>query len=352
MPLQDKAARLVNYRGAETPASFGDTTAELRALLEGSALYDMRWQAKLVLSGEDRVRWLNGMVTNNVRDLPLGRGVYSFLLTAQGRIQADLMSYNRGDHLLVTSERQQTPAIVEIFDRYIIMDDVEVGDISDQLSSVGIAGPKAAEALAKAGIAASQLDPGEVVDTSWHDIGISIARSALPNMDGYEIWLAPPNLDRLWEALVAAGAMPVGSDALELYRIARGVPRFGLDLRSRDLPQETEQGHALNFSKGCYIGQEIVERIRSRAIVHRTFAGFEITPAPDASAESAVPAPGTKVRAVDKDMGEITSAARIPFPSGERILALGYLRREAAAPGTSAEIGGHRAIVQTLPFSE
>ena len=110
----------------------------------------------------------------------------------------------------------------------------------------------------------------------WRELGISIARSMQPQMDGYEIWVAPENVDKVWDALAQAGATLVGTDALELYRIARGVPRYGVDLRERDLPQETGQQHALNFSKGCYIGQEIVERIRARGNVHRAFVGFEV----------------------------------------------------------------------------
>ena len=117
--------------------------------MEGCGLYDMSWQAKLVLTGEDRVRWLNGMVTNNVRDLAVGHGVYCFMLTAQGRIVADMVAYNRGDYLLVTSDRAQTQAIMEMFERYIIMDDVEVADISDKLSAVGVAGPQAASHFAE-----------------------------------------------------------------------------------------------------------------------------------------------------------------------------------------------------------
>src|SRR5208283_3459976 len=161
MTLQDKltanGAVPGTYRGGDTPASFGNPAAEFRALYEGCGLYDMSWQAKLVLSGEDRVRWLNGMVTNNVRDLAVGHGVYNFVLTAQGRIVADLVAYNRGDFLLVTSDRAQGAAITEIFDRYIIMDDVEVADISDKLSAVGVAGPQAANTLQKAGIEIPQL---------------------------------------------------------------------------------------------------------------------------------------------------------------------------------------------------
>ncbi len=149
--LAASGARFGSYRGADTPASFGDTAAEFRALLQGCAIVDMRWQAKLVLTGEDRVRWLNGMVTNNVRDLAPGHGDYSFLLNAQGRIQGDLVSYNRGDYLLVTTDREQAPAIAAIFDRYIIMDDVEVADISDKLATIGVAGPKARAGAVRCG---------------------------------------------------------------------------------------------------------------------------------------------------------------------------------------------------------
>ncbi len=304
----------------------------------------MSWQAKLVLSGEDRVRWLNGMVTNNVRDLAPGHGVYSFLLNAQGRIQGDLVAYNRGDYLLVTTDREQAPAIAAIFDRYIIMDDVEVADVSDKLRTVGIAGPKAADMLSRVGIEVAQLEAGRVIDTVWRNIGISVARSAQPQMDGYEIWFSTENADQVWDALASAGSTPVGSESLDLYRIAKAVPRFGVDLRERDLPQETGQQYALNFAKGCYIGQEIVERIHARGNVHRTFTGFELQGEP--------PQPGTKVRAGDKDVGEITSAARIPFPSGERTLALGYLRRELAAPGTTVQVGEQSGTVATLPFPE
>jgi aminomethyltransferase len=341
--LTAAGARLGAYRGAETAATFGDTAAEFRALLEGAGLYDMSWQAKLVLSGEDRVRWLNGMVTNNVRDLALNRGVYSFVLNPQGRNQGDLVSYNRGEYLLVTTEYEIAPKLKEIFDRYIIMDDVEVEAISDKLGAIGMAGPEAAAILGAAGIDIPHLEAGQVFDLVWREIGISVARSVIPQVDGYEIWSTPENLEKVWDALVAAGAKPVGSDALELYRIARGVPRYGVDLRERDLPQETGQHHALNFAKGCYVGQEIVERIRSRGNVHRSLVGFEV--------EGQPPAPGSQVLAEGKQVGEITSAARVPFPAGERSLALGYIRREFSEQGTAVHVGEQEATVKTLPFA-
>ena len=346
MTLQEKltaaGARLAPYRGAETAASFGDTAGEFRALLEGAAVFDCGWQAKLVLSGEDRVRWLNGMVTNNIRDLALNHGNYSFVLNPQGRNLADLTAYNRGDYLLVTTDHEQAPRLKQLFDQYIIMDDVEVEDISDKLATIGVAGPKALEILRAAGIDVTALAAGEVSDPVWQGVGLSIALSALPQMNGYEICSTVENLDRLWDALIAAGAKPAGSEALELYRIARGVPRYGIDLRERDLPQETGQQHVLNFAKGCYVGQEIVERIRSRGNVHRIFVGLEV--------EGDAPTAGEKIIADEKQVGEITSAARVPFPAGDRTLALGYIRREFAEPGTKVTLGERAATVRALPF--
>ena len=332
-------AQFGSYRGAETPGSFGNTAAEFHALLDGCAVFDLGWQAKLLISGKDRTRWLNGMITNNIRDLAAGRGVYAFKLTPQGHNEGDLTAYNRGETLILTTDREQLSKLQPLLQRYIIMDKVELEDISEKLSSIGIAGPMAAETLAKAGIDAAQLEPGQVIDVDWNEIGISIARNTHPRMDGYEVWLASENVEKLWDRLVSAGAKPVGSDALEMYRIARGVPRYGVDLRERDLPQETGQEHALNFSKGCYIGQEIVERIRARGNVHRTLIGFDVQGEP--------PHPGTKIRANDKDMGEITSSTRLP--NGHSI-AIGYLRKEVATPGTEVKIGEQSATVKTLPF--
>ena len=336
------ATRLASYRGAESTANFGNTATEFRALLAGAAVFDMSWQAKLIFSGRDRVRWMNGMVTNNIRDLAVGHGVYCFLLTPQGHNQGDLVAYNRGDYLLATTDLEQAPKITATLQRYIIMDQVEIADISDKLSTVGLAGPKAAETLAQAEIDAAQLEAGQVVDLDWRGLGISVARSAHPLMDAYEVWVARENVEKVREGLIASEATPVGSDAVEMFRIVRGVPRYGVDLRERDLPQETNQQHALNFTKGCYIGQEIVERIRARGNVHRTFLGFEV--------EGDPPQAGTKIRSNDKDVGEITSAARMTFPGGLRTLALGYLRREVAAPDTVVQVGEQSARVRALPF--
>src|ERR1700681_828845 len=134
------AAAVSEYRGATTAARFGDPHAEFATLRSGCAVYDLGFRAKISLTGADRVRWLNGMVTNNIRDLAAGSGIYAFLLNPQGHILGDLYAYNRGESLLVDTGQSQVEKILAVFDKYIIMDDVEIANVGDQLTAVGIAG--------------------------------------------------------------------------------------------------------------------------------------------------------------------------------------------------------------------
>jgi folate-binding protein YgfZ len=325
-------------------ADCGDVRAEFQALVSGSGVYDLSLRAKVLLTGSDRVRWLNGMVTNNIRDLEPGRGGYAFLLNPQGHILGDLYAYNREESLLVDTDQGQLEKILAVFDKYIIMDDVEVTNISDQLTAIGIAGPKSKEMLQATGLPVPELEPLQFVETTWQQIGVTLVRGDNPIVESFELWLAPGNAEKVYKALVSGGAKPVGITALDVLRIAAGIPRYGVDIRERDLPQETEQERALNFSKGCYVGQEIVERIRSRGQVRRKFTGFEI--------EGQLPAAGSKIQVDGKDVGEITSAAALPVAGGERRLALGYIRREVAMPGKPVETGGGGATVANLPFAE
>lgn len=336
------------YRGATTAARFNDPQAEFAALRSSCGVYDLGFRAKIALAGGDRVRWLNGMVTNNVRDLQPGHGVYAFLLNPQGHILADLYAYNRGDSITVDTDRGQIEKILSTFDHYIIMDDVEVKDISGQVTALGIAGPKAREVLAAAGVAIPDLKPSELGEAkctcNCDCVSCTVVRGDDPAIESYELWLSPSEVKKTWDSLVQHGATPVGSEALELWRIASGVPLFGVDIRERDLPQETEQARALNFNKGCYVGQEIVERIRSRGAVHRKFSGFLV--------DSELPATGAKIVSGEKEVGEVTSAASINFGSGPRTVALGYIRREVGTPGRELMIGAARATVIQSPVSE
>jgi len=354
------------YRGAWTVSRFGDPQAEFVALRDSCAVYDLGYRAKISLTGGDRVRWLNGMITNNIRDLAAGQGVYGFLLNPQGHILGDLYAYNRGQSITVDTDLSQVERLLAVFDHYIIMDDVEVTRLfppdegvrgsTDQgaadapfpreVTALGIAGPKARDVMGKAGMEIPDLGPLQLreiqCNSEFGSVDYTVVRTD-EGTESYEIWLASEHVRPLWKALVTAGAAPIGFEALELHRMVAGIPRYGVDIRERDLPQETEQARALNFNKGCYIGQEIVERIRSRGAVHRKFSGFLAEGGGEAIA------PATKIVAGEKEVGEITSVATIRAGRAAKRVALGYIRREVGTPGREVLIAGVKAQVIPLP---
>jgi folate-binding protein YgfZ len=339
-----------DYLGATTTARFTNTQAEFSALVNGCGVYDLGFRAWISLTGGDRVRWMNGMVTNNIRDLAVGYGVYAFLLNPQGRILGDMYVFNQGEKLIVETDRSQVEKIIATFDHYIIMDDVELTNISEKQTALGLTGPDARAILNKAGIEVRNLDPLQMITPQCNcDCGCVQCSVILGDttQEAYEIWLAPQDVYQTWQALIAAGATPVGSEVLEMQRIVAGTPLYGVDIRERDLPQETEQARALNFNKGCYVGQEIVERIRSRGNVHRKFAGF-------AAEGAAAVAAGDKIVSVEKsgekEVGEVTSVAVLDSASGQQTVALGYIRREVGVPGREVTIGSVKAAVVQLPL--
>jgi folate-binding protein YgfZ len=354
-PLQDalrgqsanQPVRESENRGATTATLFSNVHEEFSALLNGCGVYDLGLRGRISLTGSDRVRWLNGMVTNNIRDLAAGSGVYAFLLNPQGRILGDMTVYNPGEALMVETDRSQVEKIIATFDHYIIMDDVEVTNVSEQETALGLAGPKSRAILNAAGIEVPELKPLQMItpkcDCDCGCVECTVVRGEDARRQSYEIWLAPKDVYKTWNALLAAGATAVGSEALEMQRIAAGIPLYGVDIRERDLPQETEQMRALNFNKGCYVGQEIVERIRSRGNVHRKFTGFLLEGAAAIST-------GEKIVSGEKEVGEVTSVAVLRTPSGERTLALGYIRREVGVPGHEVTISALKATVIQLPL--
>jgi folate-binding protein YgfZ len=339
--LQAPEARMGTYNGAETALSFGDPTAEVAALRSGCGVFALAWRSRINVSGKDRVRWLHNMVTNNVRDLPLNHGNYNFVLNAQGRIVGDIYIYNRGESFALATDTTQVEALTNAMKRFIIMDRVELTNPGGDSVSIGICGPKAESVLSNAGINASGMQPLEVRDVGVASIAAALIRGPEQKPDWFELWVDANEAQGVWNLMVKAGAKPVGTEALEIWRVLHGIPSYGQDIRDRDLPQETEQPQALNFTKGCYIGQEIVERIRSRGQVHRKFTGFAFG--------DTVPAPG-KYDFEGRALAEITTLARVPTEQGPRNIGLGYVRREAVAAGPKIALDGVDATVVDLPF--
>jgi folate-binding protein YgfZ len=264
---------LEELAGALSFPVFSVLSRELAALVEGAGVFDLGYRGQIAVGSTDRLRWLNGMLTNNVQGLAESAGNYSFVLNAQGRIQGDCDAYRMADHLLVVTDRSQIPALMAHFDRFIIMDDVALEDISATRTALGLAGPLAPQLLAALGVSfpnpaapPATADALSLLETRICGVPVQLTGQWTGGCPGqsprFELWCANENVRMLWDVLLAAGAIPCGLGAVETLRVLEGIPRYGVDITSRDLPQETSQTRALHFSKGCYLGQEIVERVR------------------------------------------------------------------------------------------
>jgi len=315
------------FRGAITPCQLDEREREIEALAYGAAAHDLGWMRRVEVHGEDRFRWLSGMVTNTVKDLAPDGGAWNLVLNAQGRIQGDLWVWRDGDELELEMEAGQYEKLLAHLDHFIIMDDVELVPAEDD-TALGLVGPKAVDIFARLGFPALET-PLTQKRVEWTGYSLRLRRSYGALAPHYEIRMAAAALKPVWEALLAEGATPAGTAALNAFRIAEGIPVYGIDMVERDLPQETSQMRTLNFNKGCYLGQEIVERIRSRATVHRHLRQLELTgPVPASGAELAMEGAPTEN---GKAPGHITSAAKLELSPGTRVLALAMMRAEAEA---------------------
>jgi aminomethyltransferase len=317
--------------------------AQLTALLKGTGVAPLDGIGWIRVTGDDRVRWLNGMTTNSIQQLAPGESNYNFFLSAQGRIQGDAVALALDNRILLGTAKDRVPALMELLDRFIIMDDVELADHPS--AGILVVGPTAALALAGIGIETSGLEPLHFTAMDdWRGHKVTVIHAHSPLVPRFELWSESSGaIDALTDALTTTDATAVNSEALNHLRILEGTPLYGVDIRDKELPQETNQTRALHFAKGCYLGQEIVERIRSRGNVHRTFHAFELT--------GDLPQPGAILTAESKPVGELTSVATIPLASGPIVLALGYIRREALERHSAITSPGGTAVPIETPLS-
>ncbi len=319
---------------------------QLAALLQNAGISRLDQTGWIRVTGEDRVRWLNGMVTNTIQQLQDGEGNYNFLLSVQGRIQGDATIFVEPDALLIETAASQVPNLVPLLDRFIIMDDVELADATGSRSGLLIAGPRAASLLTKIGLNVEDFGTFQRRSMPWNSAEISVIHTYSPLVPRFELWADANTATKLFEALRSAGGVSCEAQSLEWLRILEGTPLYDTDIRDRELPQETGQTRALHFAKGCYLGQEIVERIRSRGNVHRAFSAFRL--------DGELPVVGATLETDSKQVGELTSVAAIPLPTnGGTVvqLGLGYIRREALDRGIPIHYAGGVAVPVSLPFS-
>jgi tRNA-modifying protein YgfZ len=330
------------------PPGAAPLTEGYAALRESAAWCDVSARGRIVVRGDDRARLLHAMTTNDVQHLAPGQGCYAFFLNAQGRILADVDIFCFPDRLLLDTEPETRTKVYEHLDRYIIADDVTLEDVTDQTGSISLEGPTAGAVLEQLGLTLpagfGANSAGEKVGEKLEDTIVARLDTPSPGSPGPNARRAPSFLlivpvgskEILTAQLAAAGVPEAQPQDARTVRIEQGRPRYGEEITERYLVQETGQLHAVSFSKGCYLGQEIVERVRSRAQIHRVLRRLEIDTAQPLTL-------GSKLRSGDADAGEIASAAFSPALG--KTAALAYVRTAVAEPGTDLTLDGTIARV-------
>ncbi len=339
-------ARFASVRGRLVPERFGTVEDECATVRTAAGVVDRSDLGYLTASGGDAQRFLQGMVSNEVAALAPGQGTYALHLNTQGHIVADFYLLAMPDHFLLETARNRVDALRAGLERYIVADDVELADRSDQFAALSVEGPAAGRLLTAAGAATL---PGKEFSHVRVQLGapVLVVRLSETGEEGYRLIFLVEYAQNIWDALTAqqqaVAWKPVGHAALNILRTEAGLPWYGIDMDERTLPPEAGlEQRALSYTKGCYIGQEIIERIRSRGRVNRRLTGLWL------SGES-LPAAGTKLFHNDKAVGTVTTA--VHSPTLKRAIGLGYVRREHLEPGTRLRVeSGGTVEVAELPF--
>ncbi len=332
--LEEIGARFTEVNGMEVVQYFGDPMAEYAALCESGGLLDLSFRGRLCLGGTERKRFLHGQVTNNVNDLKAGQGCYAALTTAKGKMQSDLNIYCLPDELLLDFEPGLSTVVMQRLEKYIIADDVQVAEVGSHYGMLSVQGPKAESIIANAGLGlelpASALSFTSAKESAGNEV--YCMNQPRGRNTGFDLFVPALKLGEAAAKLLAsaqsAGGRACGWEALEMVRIEAGLPRFGADMDETNLPPETGiENRAISYSKGCYIGQEVIARIRTYGQVSKTLRRLTL-----AGDLKALPKKGDKLCHGGKDAGYITSA--LASPAFKANIALGYVRREYQQPGT------------------
>jgi folate-binding protein YgfZ len=313
-----------------------------------AARLDRPERGRIVVSGADRASYLHGLLTNDVASLKAGQGCYAAYLTAQGRMIADLFVYELGDVILLTVPRAETASVLAKLDQFIFSEDVQLGDATDAFVTTAVIGPDAAPIVS--GITGLDADTVATLPEHGNRRGqfagqaVIVTRITDAGEAGYDLYVDTSCADALREALGSAGVPELDASTAEAIRIEAGVPRFGHDMDQETIPLEAGiESRAISFTKGCYVGQEVIIRVmhRGHGRVAKKLVGLRCEGA-------TVPAAGALVTAEGRDIGHVTSAAHSPALGVP--IALAYLHRDFLAPGIAVSIDNQPAFVSALPF--
>lgn len=315
---QARGANFGELFGAEIVLRYGDVPGEYRAARERAGVFDASARPILRLVGEDRVTFLQGMVTNDVVGLATGATTYVAMLTAKGAMVADGRVWKREKDLLIDVEPGHFAKVKEFLEKYLISEDAELQDASGEWAVLSVVGPAAKDAVPE---------------------GVEV--SPQPMLGAIDVLVPRETLQQTFEAIVSRGATPIGFEALEILRVEAGVPRYGADMEDSTIPLEANLERAIHYNKGCYIGQEVIARATFRGHMNRKLTGLVL--------DGEAPPSKTELRVGEKKIGWVTTVVR--SPAHEKPIALGYVHRNHLEPGTELALAsGGVARVTPLPF--
>jgi folate-binding protein YgfZ len=331
-----------HFGGAANRGDFGDWLAEYRAARETVALIDKNYRAYLRFSGPDRVRYLNAILTNNIKDLAAGDGIVSLFLNPQGRIQAEIETYATAESLFCVSHAMIRETLVPALDKFIIMDDVTLTDETETIGTLALEGPGAAEVVKRlTSFDIATLSELRFQETSVAGISCGLTKRSPGGVAAAEFLTTREDLPRLWqtlrEAVETVGGRAMGYQALNALRLEQGIPWFGYDFGDKQIPHEAGLEHShISYTKGCYTGQEIVERVRSRGQVNRARVLVKFD-------TNEPPAAGAVLTADQKEVGHVTRTAF--SPTLQAAIGMAYLRREKSEADSRLDCAGVNATV-------
>jgi folate-binding protein YgfZ len=346
-------ARFTTVNAAEAVADYGDVLAEHTALRETAGVLDLSFRSRLCLTGADRVRFLHGQITNDVKRLRPGEGCYAALVTAKGKMQSDLNVFCLADELLLDFEPGLTQAITQRLEKFIVADDVQLVDVAPHYGLLSVQGPKAEVVVRSLGLFVEvPAKPFHLMKASDAALGeIYLMNQPRLGSTGFDLFAPsvalPAVADKLIAAAKSVGGCACGWTAFETARIEAGVPRFGADMDETNIPLECGiEARAISYDKGCYIGQEVLNRIHSLGHVNRELRGLRL-----ADDLKTLPARGDKLFKDGKEVGHLSSV--VFSPALKANVALGYVRREVNAIGTKLNLckAATEAEVQVVGLS-
>jgi len=341
------ATALEAWFGCALPDEFGDWRNEYRLLRENVALLDKNYRAYLRFTGPDRVRYLNAILTNDIKGLKENHANISLFLNPQGHIQAEIETHALADKLFCVSYAMIREGLIPALDKYIIMDDVTLEDRTAECMTLALEGPKAAAAVSElTGVDLNAMEELESREISVNGIVCRVVKRTPGQDAGAEFLGHAKDAVALWgilqEAAKKHGGRPAGYKALNSVRLEQGIPWFGYDFGEKQIPHEAGlQDSHISYSKGCYTGQEIVERVRSRGQVNRARVSLRF--------EGEAARAGVSLLSEGKEVGFVT---RVGFsPALGANIGMGYVRREKSGVGSELETSAGRAMVIATPLS-